>query len=58
MLSTEAGARDLWSFICKISFYLMAGTGTPVADAGPEKGKVTRANRYSGLRISIVVKNP
>ena len=36
----------------------MAGTGTPVADAGPEKGKVTRANRYSGLRIRIVVKNP
>jgi len=29
-----------------------------VADAGPEKGKVTRANRYSGLRTSIVVKNP
>ncbi len=36
----------------------MAGTGTPVADAGPEKGKVTRANRYSGLRVSIAVKNP
>ena len=29
----------------------MAGTGIPVADAGPEKGKVTRANRYSGLCI-------
>ena len=36
----------------------MAGTGTPVADAGPEKGKVTRANRYSDIRINIAVKNP
>ena len=36
----------------------MAGTGIPVADAGPEKGKVTHAGRYSDLRTSIAVKNP